>query len=151
MTPAIPMRLWSIHPQYLDSRGMVALWREALLAKQVLEGKTRGYRHHPQLNRFKNSSRPLDAINRYLEGVFEEARDRSFHFDGTKFYDVDNTVHLAVTRGQLAYEFGHLLGKLKERDAKSFERWHGTRVIVPHPLFTIAEGGIESWELVKKT
>ncbi|WP_338140756.1 pyrimidine dimer DNA glycosylase/endonuclease V [Candidatus Nitrotoga sp. 1052] len=27
------MRLWTLHPCYLDSRGLVALWREALLAQ----------------------------------------------------------------------------------------------------------------------
>ena len=43
----IPMRLWTLHPQYLDPRGLVALWREALLAQKVLLGRTRGYRAHP--------------------------------------------------------------------------------------------------------
>jgi hypothetical protein len=47
------MRIWSIHPKYLDIKGLVALWREALLAKHVLEGRTKGYRNHPQLDRFK--------------------------------------------------------------------------------------------------
>ncbi|MFN3505685.1 MAG: pyrimidine dimer DNA glycosylase/endonuclease V, partial [Caldimicrobium sp.] len=60
------MRLWSIHPMYLDARGLVALWREALLARKVLIGETSGYRNHPQLVRFKRSASPLDAINRYL-------------------------------------------------------------------------------------
>jgi hypothetical protein len=32
------MRLWTLHPQYLDPRGLVALWRVALLAQQVLLG-----------------------------------------------------------------------------------------------------------------
>ena len=43
------MRLWSIHPRYLDSMGLVALWREALLAQAVLRGETKGYKFHPQL------------------------------------------------------------------------------------------------------
>jgi len=38
------MRLWTIHPKYLDAKGLVALWRETLLAKHVLEGKTPGYK-----------------------------------------------------------------------------------------------------------
>ena len=37
------MRLWTLHPKYLDPQGLVALWREALLARAVLQGKTRGY------------------------------------------------------------------------------------------------------------
>ncbi|WP_343214776.1 pyrimidine dimer DNA glycosylase/endonuclease V, partial [Dokdonella sp.] len=40
------MRLWSLHPRYLDPQGLVALWREALLAKAVLRGETRGYTQH---------------------------------------------------------------------------------------------------------
>ena len=47
------MRLWSVHPKYLDARGLVALWREALLAQAVLRGRTNGYVHHPQLQRFR--------------------------------------------------------------------------------------------------
>jgi len=30
------MRLWSLHPRYLDAKGLVALWREGLLAQKVL-------------------------------------------------------------------------------------------------------------------
>lgn len=30
------MRLWSIHPCYLDSKGLIALWRESLLAQACL-------------------------------------------------------------------------------------------------------------------
>ena len=56
------MRLWSLHPKYLDARGLVALWREALLAQAVLRGETRGYRHHPQLARFDD----VGAIAQYL-------------------------------------------------------------------------------------
>jgi len=37
--------------------------QEGLLAKAVLEGKTKGYTAHPQLIRFKEQERPLDAIN----------------------------------------------------------------------------------------
>lgn len=47
------MRLWSLHSRYLDSRGLVALWRESLRAQKVLMGDTIGYRHHPQLDRFR--------------------------------------------------------------------------------------------------
>jgi hypothetical protein len=46
------MRLWSVHPRYLDRQGLTAAWREALLAQKVLTGTTRGYRNHPQLVRF---------------------------------------------------------------------------------------------------
>ena len=47
------MRLWSVHPLHLDRQGLTACWREALLAQAVLAGRTRGYRAHPQLERFR--------------------------------------------------------------------------------------------------
>jgi len=47
------LRLWSIHPKYLDYKGLVAVWREGLLAKRVLMGETKEYRDHPQLLRLK--------------------------------------------------------------------------------------------------
>ncbi|MGP9584395.1 pyrimidine dimer DNA glycosylase/endonuclease V, partial [Micrococcaceae sp. AOP34-BR2-30] len=30
------MRLWSLHPEVLDRQGLIAGWREALLAQAVL-------------------------------------------------------------------------------------------------------------------
>ena len=47
------MRIWSLHPQYLDRQGLTAAWREGLLAQKVLTGTTKGYRNHPQLRRFR--------------------------------------------------------------------------------------------------
>jgi hypothetical protein len=55
------MRIWSLHPTLLDTKGLVALWREALLAKHVLSGSTIGYQNHPQLKRFKSSPNPHAA------------------------------------------------------------------------------------------
>lgn len=69
------MRLWSIAPSYLDRQGLLALWREGLLAKKVLEQKTKGYRQHPQLLRFDK-----DNINYYLETIYQEAINRDYHF-----------------------------------------------------------------------
>jgi len=71
------MRIWSLHPKYLDTKGLVALWRETLLAQHVLEGKTKGYKNHPQLDRFKRSKKPIEVINQYLAGVYAEALTRS--------------------------------------------------------------------------
>ena len=78
------MRIWSVHPKYLDKKGLVALWRESLLAKHVLEDKTKGYKNHPQLNRFKQHQQPLHAINYYLSIVQEEATKRGYRFNQEK-------------------------------------------------------------------
>ena len=38
------MRLWSLHPRYLDRQGLTALWREGLLARAVHALKARAAR-----------------------------------------------------------------------------------------------------------
>lgn len=142
------MRIWSLHPSFLDSKGLVALWREALLAKHVLEGKTKGYKNHPQLLRFKETKNPVMAINAYLSGVFKEAEFRSFCFDKTKINWNFEAVIINVTNAQLEYEKEHLLRKLKVRDKEHFKKIVGQKVF-PHPIFRIVGGSIEMWEKTK--
>jgi hypothetical protein len=144
------MRIWSIHPKYLDSKGLVALWRESLLARHVLEGKTAGYRNHPQLDRFKKSDNPVDAINLYLKFVYLESKRRKYNFDKKKLGPVEKTLILKVTTGQLNYEFNHFLTKLKTRDLKLFEELIKTKIIEPHPIFEVIKGEIENFEILKK-
>src|SRR5687767_125237 len=79
------MRLWTIHPQYLDTKGLLAVWREGLLAQKVLQNQTRGYRNHPQLRRFKSSPDANGAISMYLRGIYREALNRGYHFSEHKF------------------------------------------------------------------
>ncbi len=140
------MRLWSIHPQYLDTKGLLAVWREGLLAKKVLQGKTRGYRNHPQLIRFKQAQRPMMAINAYLKAVYGEAINRGYHFNERKIGRVIQVMKIPVTRGQLQYETGHLLKKLLIRDAEKYFLLSEQRKLVPHPLFRVIRGERESWE-----
>jgi len=142
------MRIWSLHPKYLDTKGLVALWRETLLAKNVLEGKTKGYKNHPQLTRFKNSINPLPSINQYLEGVYQESLSRGYNFNKNKFSIEHEPVTLTVSKGQMTYEMQHLLKKLKTRDADRYERLLDEKNIEPHPLFEIINGEIEEWEIV---
>lgn len=67
------MRLWTIHPKYLDARGLVALWRETLLAQKVLQGDTKGYKNHPQLIRFNEQTDPVAHLATYLRFIHLEA------------------------------------------------------------------------------
>ena len=92
------MRLWSLHPKYLDPQGLVALWRETLLAQAVLRGETRGYRNHPQMDRFKNSTAPLAAISLYLKGIHAEAVARGYTFDKSKINPARKAVSCWATR-----------------------------------------------------
>lgn len=140
------MRLWSLHPRYLDPQGLVALWREALLARAVLAGETSGYRNHPQLERFRGHAAPIDAINAYLAAVYGEAVARGYSFDRSKIGRVQTCAPLCVTDGQIAYEWQHLLQKLSGRSPAVHEEWRGCIAPDCHPLFVVREGSIEAWE-----
>ena len=140
------MRIWSLHPQYLDPQGLVALWREALLAQKVLCGETRGYRSHPQLTRFRAQSQPVAAIGAYLHAVRAEAVRRGYSFDETKI--IHRAVHskIHVTVGQIEYEWKHLLAKLSTRNSALHEKFRTVSFPIVHPLFRVIPGSIETWE-----
>lgn len=139
------MRLWSLHPRYLDQKGLVALWREGLLAKAVLLGKTRGYTAHPQLLRFKQHESPLCAIDAYLWAVYEEARRRGYKFDVSKAAELQ-VRPLSVTSGQLEFEVAHLSSKLQLRSPADYESFQACSATAPHPLFIVIPGSVEPWE-----
>ncbi|MYI07329.1 MAG: DNA lyase [Gemmatimonadetes bacterium] len=141
------MRLWSLHPSYLDTRGLVAVWREGLLAQQVLGGRTRGYRNHPQLERFRSHPAPRRAIARYLDVVCHEARARGYRFDRSRIVAPAGPAStIEVTDGQLRYERSHLAGKLKRRDPERLARLAPGQAPEPHPLFVVVPGPVASWE-----
>jgi len=143
------MRLWTLHPKYLDSRGLVALWREALLAQKVLRGATRGYRHHPQLRRFSGLANPPAALTTYLAAVQEEAVRRGYNFDVSKIGRRRIHGKITETRGQLLYEWRHLKRKLKTRDVKRYRDLLPVKNPGPHPLFRIVPGKVRDWEKVR--
>jgi len=162
------MRLWSLHPKHLDARGLVALWREALLAQAVLAGmekskqdfsssgsaastpKTRGYTKHPQLERFNESKAPLKAIGAYLSEVQKEGRRRGYKFDRRKImFPKARAVKMPVTDGQLRHEWLHLRKKLLARDkVKMAENARGK--MRAHPCFAVRGGKKEGWEKGKR-
>ncbi|HEY71477.1 MAG TPA: DNA lyase [Anaerolineae bacterium] len=140
------MRIWTLHPQYLDSKGLVALWREALLARAVLRGETRGYRNHPQLIRFRAQPDPLAEIESYLAAVHEESLQRGYRFDATKLSPTRSPETIPETRGQLLFEWAHLLRKLAVRDPDRRNQLQDLEIPDPHPLFTIIAGPVREWE-----
>ena len=140
------MRLWSLHPRYLDPQGLVALWREALLAKAVLRGETRGYTQHPQLQRFKEHPFPRSAINSYLASVHAEATSRGYSFDKTKIGSIRSLQIIPVSTGQLAFEWQHLQNKLSVRSPVVLAKWQGLLTPECHPLFQQQHGPVAMWE-----
>lgn len=143
------MRLWSLNPKYLDAKGLVALWREGLLAQKVLRGQTKGYTRHPQLDRFRTARDPLAAIAFYLSVVQEEATRRGYRFDRSKLPpSIPAVARLPLSSGQLAYERDFLASKLARRDAASLAalpQWPDA-----HPLFILEEGPVAPWERVQE-
>jgi hypothetical protein len=144
-----PVRLWSVHPQYLDSVGLVALWREGLLAQAVLLGRTRGYTRHPQLLRFREQEDPAGAIAGYLHHVALEAERRSYTFDRTKLPPLTATPQVALTDGQLLLEWRHLKAKLRMRNPESYRRIARLKAPLPHPSFVVVPGPVAGWERAK--
>jgi hypothetical protein len=140
------MRLWTIHPKYLDPQGLVALWREALLARAVLRRQTRGYRNHPQLDRFRAHNAPRSAINAYLAAIHSEAMARGYAFDKRKIGPLRSVNPISITTGQISYEWKHLLEKLSVRNGVLCSQWRKVSVPLCHPLFTPVPGLIEPWE-----
>ncbi|HEV8434417.1 MAG TPA: pyrimidine dimer DNA glycosylase/endonuclease V [Thermoanaerobaculia bacterium] len=140
----IALRLWSIHPQYLDVKGLVAVWREGLLAQAVLGGLTRGYTQHPQLIRFRPRR---EAIAMYLHAIADEADRRGYAFDRSRITAPRRRVVLTVTAGQLEYEWAHLKRKLRERSPADYRRTLRARDPLPHSCFRVVRGGGADWEV----
>jgi hypothetical protein len=140
------MRLWTVHPRFLDPKGLVAAWREALLAQKVLAGGTTGYRHHPQLVRFNAQTDPLAAIAAFLAGLADEAKRRGYHFDRTKISRRRFPGRIPETNGQLLYEWNHLKAKLRKRAPQLARQSRGILLPEPHPLFRIVPGKVRHWE-----
>ena len=140
------MRLWSIHPQYLDAKGLIAVWREGLLAQAALAGKTTAYKNHPQLERFKQHPNPTAAIATYLEVVWHEAKNRGYAFSKQKIGKQRTKEKILISSGQLGHEFRHLLNKLKQRDPSKYAELQLIPTPQPHPIMEVVTGGVASWE-----
>jgi len=143
------LRLWSLHPSFLDKQGILGVWREGLLAQKVLIGKTQAYVNHPQLIRFKKTSDPLLYIGTYLYFIYVEGSKRGYKFDVKKILKYDPKIDkIEVTIGQLYFEYAHLLKKLEKRDPEKYKE-DQKRDPQSHPLFRVVKGDVEPWEKSK--
>lgn len=144
------MRIWSLHPRYLDQPGLTACWRETLLAQAVLAGRTRGYTAHPQLERFRATGDPLGALCWYLHGIADEADARGYRYDRQRVDRAPEAVApLPVTSGQLDYEWSWLQSKLEARSPAWLARWSDVTTPETHRSFVATAGPIATWERVK--
>jgi len=146
------MRLWTLHPRYLDSRGLVSLWREALLAQAALAGKAGSFGSHPQLARFRQARSAKDAIRSYLLAIHAESLRRGFRFtleriDGSGEQGARDAGVLVVTRGQLDYEWEQLRDRLRKRSPAALLKTSEPFCPDPHPLFQVVRGPVAAWEV----
>ena len=150
------MRLWSLHPRYLDRQGLTAGWREALLAQAVLAGRTKGYTRHPQLRRFQATADPVATVGAYLELLADEAASRGYRYDRSRIITrpADPSAwagRLEVSTGQLEHEWGHLVAKLALRSEEwlaGLRKAEPAGLPQPHPVFRAVEGPVADWEVV---
>lgn len=118
------------------------------MAKNVLEGQTKAYNNHPQLDRFKKSNDPLLSIHYYLSIVWQEANARGYKFDNRKYENLELIKKIKLNKGQVEFEKEHLLKKLRLRDEIKYAELLSLECIEIHPLFNEIEGGIEEWEKI---
>ncbi len=142
------MRLWTLHPKYLDPKGLAALWREGLLAQSVLRGHAKGDTRHPQLFRFRKTQTPVRCVAEYLRVIHEEGTRRGYKFDSSKIARGGQVDSIVTTKGQLQFEWGLLLAKLRQRNPKWFKELKSIQSVDPHPLFRIIPGAVEEWEKI---
>jgi len=117
------------------------------LAQKVLANKTKGYRHHPQLDRFKSHADPLRAIGFYLYCIYKEGKRRGYRFDVKKISrNSKNCAPIKVFCGQVDFEAMHLASKLSKRDKEAFRAMKKQKKLKLHPLFKPVKGGREAWE-----
>lgn len=124
----------------MDVKGFVALWREGILAQKVLRGKTKGWKNHPQLNRFKKHPNPVLAIGTYLRYIYEESKRRDYEFNENKIYQESNDLEpVKVSRDFVSKEIEQLKEKLKTRDPEKHEELLEAQEIELNPAFQYEE------------
>lgn len=153
------MRLWSLHPQYLDRKGLGGVWLEGFVGLKALSKERLGYSNHPQLERFKTHINPVGALAEYLEHIASEAiSKRGYNYNlglldpYLQHYELGYDKTIPVTQGQVHYEIEWLLDKLQNRGATLeaemlLKDYHmiGYQVKL-HPMFHMVSGNVESWE-----
>jgi len=139
------VRIWSVHPRFLDRQGLLGCWRETLLAQAVLAGDTRGYTRHPQLERFRAAADPMGAVGAYLRGLADDGERRGYRLDRRRIRTADSRIRLEVAIGQLEHEWLRLGAKLEGRSPAAADAWRAAEP-QPHPLFQVVPGGVAGWE-----
>jgi hypothetical protein len=139
------MCLWSLHPEYQDPRGLVALWREALWCRRFSEVKG-AVMSPPSIGSFSGFGVARRPLPRYLYVVYAEAERRGYHFDVQRIPSEGHVDCVEVTHGQLAYEREYLKQSCN-RSPSWLTSIESASIPKPHPLFCIVSGTVAEWEV----
>lgn len=132
------MRIWKVHPKYLDQKGLSGQWFEAIIAKNSLISKDGYWYNNPQMDIFKNSEDPIDAVNSYLEEVWVEGIRRGYKFKSEYFDDYCPLVTIPITHEDLYSDMNLLGDRVHKRDIDWYnDIWMTGMRVVPHPLFKV--------------
>lgn len=153
-------RLWSLHPGYLDQKGLGACWKEAKGAQTSLMNPDAGGQQHSALIRFRAHHDPVGAIGAYMRSLWVEAALRRNYRYNYKLIAQPNppsevyetNFAMPVTKGQVQYEAEFLREKINKRDGLPrlyLPSPNTLEAIRLHPLFYMVEGDVEDWERVK--
>ena len=139
------MRLWSLHPRYLDPQGW-SRCGETLLARKVLRGETRGYRHHPQLQRFREARDPQSAIDAYLPRSTPRRRRAATRSTRTSSMPTRARKDPGRARATRRARMGHLIAQARVAQPGAHVRWRELQRPRTHPSFRVVAGGVADWE-----
>lgn len=132
------MRLWSIHPKYLDKHALIALWREGLLAQKALSGKGLVDEANVQLVRFKKSANPVRAIGSYLSFVASEGAKQGCKLNHERILQPNFEAKFMTTDvAQMELEVEQLKARMKTRNKDKFKLLTDVHKFEANPVFTL--------------
>ena len=85
----------------------------------------------------------------YKRQVQTEAATREYRFDASKILSERSAEPIPVTRGQLDYEWQHLLAKLRLRDPSMLQQFVDLSQPEAHPLFKCVPGLVAEWAVLR--
>ena len=141
------MKLWTFHPRYLDTCGLTGLWREAIMAQNILiklmQGKLVGYTNHPELNKIRNIGESIfweGAIRVYLDEIYKESVLRKHSFNQYKIRASRGfllNVEIWLSEEQLRQEEETIKERMAVRSPGRYQEVKDLQ-FEPHPLFILA-------------
>ncbi len=148
------MKLWSLHPRHMDHTRLLALWRTALAARDIIEGRASDYRVDRSIYRFMGRLDSDRAINTYIYYIWLEAKGRGYRFareEALKKELIDTEIKIPVTSGQLLFEAWKLLTKISQTNPDWISRLAIEKCFEANPVFRVVEGLPDPREKISRT